>query len=97
MARPRPSSEVQAVHPTNLQWTPRPRRVPTTPAGIHDHDLLFSQRPQEVAPTAQEGDKILSQMSRGGERLLVFSAPVNTCAPAAVLEGSYDICFVLSN
>eukprot|EP00198_Chlamydomonas_reinhardtii_P013591 XP_001702928.1 SWI/SNF chromatin remodeling complex component [Chlamydomonas reinhardtii] len=34
-------------------------------AGIHDHDLLFSQRPQEVAPTAQEGDKILSQMSRG--------------------------------
>ncbi|KAG2442553.1 hypothetical protein HXX76_002639 [Chlamydomonas incerta] len=34
-------------------------------AGTHDHDLLFSQRPEEVAPTAQEGDKILSQMNRG--------------------------------
>ncbi|KXZ56756.1 hypothetical protein GPECTOR_1g681 [Gonium pectorale] len=31
-------------------------------AGIHDHHLLFTQRPQEPVPTAQDGAAILSQM-----------------------------------
>ncbi|GLC44458.1 hypothetical protein PLESTM_001599400 [Pleodorina starrii] len=35
-------------------------------AGLHDHNLLFTQRPAEQAPSAQEGAAILSQMSGAG-------------------------------
>ncbi|GFR41048.1 hypothetical protein Agub_g1691 [Astrephomene gubernaculifera] len=43
----------------------RVRRMESV-AGIHDHNLLFSQRPEEPVPTAQEGAAILSQMQKAG-------------------------------
>ncbi|GIL42937.1 hypothetical protein Vafri_760 [Volvox africanus] len=35
-------------------------------AGIHDHNLLFTQRPDEPVPSIQEGQAILSQMTGSG-------------------------------
>ncbi|GLI69029.1 hypothetical protein VaNZ11_013570 [Volvox africanus] len=35
-------------------------------AGIHDHNLLFTQRPDEPVPSIQEGQEILSQMTGSG-------------------------------
>ncbi|EFJ51955.1 hypothetical protein VOLCADRAFT_120362, partial [Volvox carteri f. nagariensis] len=35
-------------------------------AGIHDHNLLFTRRPDEHVPSAQEGRAILNQMTGSG-------------------------------
>lgn len=50
---------------------PPPNNMP--PAGISDHDLLFTHKPQDVKATAEEGRQLLDRnkaadMQRAGER-----------------------------